>query len=416
MTFFVNKERIEKNIEELAQFGLNEKGGVDRSIGSEMDLKARDWLCRQCESLGAEVKVDAIANIFATIEGSEQLPPLVIGSHHDAVPNGGKYDGAMGILLGIEVMRQIKENNIKLRHPYQVLMFTAEEPNPFGISTMGSRAVTGKLSYDLLNSTYHCENGMKLSDAILAAGGNIEKLADSQIKQGEMSSFIECHIEQSSNLDDRKLPLAVVSAITGIYREIITVKGEANHAGTTPMPKRKDALTAAAECVLAVEKIAREYKNSAIVATVGKLNVAPNAANIIPDTVSFVMEIRTPGQAEKNDFIERVTQNFKEIEQERNVQIQREKNLDQAEVAMDEDIQDVLRRNVILEQSKEVTLVSMAGHDAVHMTDKTKTAMLFVRSINGKSHCNEEYTNSEDVASAGNVLLNAILELDKVLD
>lgn len=416
MAFLVNKERMENDIEALAQFGLNEKGGVDRSIGSEMDLKAREWLCRQCESFGAEVKVDAIANVFATIEGREQLPPLVIGSHHDAVPNGGKYDGAMGILLGIEVMRKIKENNIKLRHPYRVLMFTAEEPNPFGISTMGSRAVTGKLSYELLNNAYHCENGMKLSDAILAAGGNIEKLADSQIKQGEMSAFIECHIEQSSNLDDMKLPLAVVSTVTGIYREIITVKGEANHAGTTPMTKRKDALTAASECILAIEKTAREYKKSDVVATVGKLDVTPNAANIIPDMVSFIMEIRTSGQTEKNDFISKMTKCFNEIEIKRNVQIGRKINLNQAEVTMDVDVQDVLRRNVIAEQGKEVTLVSMAGHDAVHMTGKTKTAMLFVRSINGKSHCNEEYTRSEDIASAGNVLLNTILELDKVLD
>lgn len=416
MQLRVNKERLKQNIEELAQFGLNANGGMDRSIGSEADLQARKWLTDYAEKLGARVHTDAIANIHAVLPGTEHLKKLVIGSHHDAVPNGGKYDGAMGVLLGLEVMQCILENGIWLRHPYEVLMFTAEEPNPFSISTMGSRSITGKIPEEMLLSATDCYSGMPLPGAIKRAGGDLSRLKEDRMTDKEMSAFIECHIEQSRNLDDAKLSVATVKSITGIYREVVTVQGEANHAGTTPMLYRKDALTAASECVLAIEKIAREFGKTHIVATVGKLNVKPNSANIIPDSVSFIMEIRTSCEEEKQAFLQKVTEEFAGIEKERGVSITREINLNQDGVVMSDQIQKVLTEETKPFQKKTVSLVSMAGHDAVHMTNLTKTGMLFVRSVNGKSHCAEEYTRIEDIEVAGNVLLASILRLDEMLD
>lgn len=416
MQLTVNRERLEHNIEELAQFGLNANGGVDRSIGSEADLQARKWLTDYCTKLGAKVHTDAIANIHAVIPGTEHLKKLVIGSHHDAVPNGGKFDGAMGVLLGIEVMQCILENGIWLRHPYEVLMFTAEEPNPFSISTMGSRGITGKLPEEMLLSAKDCHNGMGLPEAIKRAGGDLSRLKEDRMTDKEMSAFIECHIEQSRNLDDAGLSVATVKSITGIYREVVTVQGEANHAGTTPMPYRKDALTAASECVLAIEKTAREFGQTHIVATVGKLDVKPNSANIIPDSVSFIMEVRTSKEEEKQEFLKKITAVFETIEKSRGVSLKREINLNQDGVVMNDLIQKVLTEETKPFQKKTVSLVSMAGHDAVHMTGLTRTGMLFVRSIDGKSHCAEEYTRIEDIEAAGNVLLAAILKLDEILD
>ncbi|MGN1204046.1 MAG: M20 family metallo-hydrolase [Lachnospiraceae bacterium] len=416
MLLAVNRERLNSNIQELAKFGLNQNGGIDRSIGSRADLKAREWLTDYCKNLNADVYTDAIANIHAVIPGKENLKKLVIGSHHDAVPNGGKYDGAMGVLLGIEVMQILQETGMKLRHPYEVLMFTAEEPNPFSISTMGSRSITGKLTAKILLEARDCNNGMMLSEAIKKAGGDIGQLEASQMSGREMSAFIECHIEQSRNLDDAGLSVATVTAITGIYREVVTVHGEANHAGTTPMNFRHDALTAASCCVLAIEKVARDFNRTDIVATVGKLSVKPDSANIIPDTVSFIMEIRTSDQKDKNEFLRSISERFSEIEEERGVFIQREINLNQDGVVMDDLIGNVLTEESLKVQEKPVSLVSMAGHDAVHMTSFTRTGMLFVRSIGGKSHCVEEYSRIEDIEAAGNVLLSTILRLDRILD
>lgn len=193
------------------------------------------------------------------------MKKLVIGSHHDAVPNGGKYDGAMGVLLGLEVMQCILENGIWLRHPYEVLMFTAEEPNPFSISTMGSRSITGKIPEEMLLSATDCYSGMPLPEAIKRAGGDLSRLKEDRMTDKEMSAFIECHIEQSRNLDDARLS----------------------------------------------------------VATVDKLDVKPNSANIIPDSVSFIMEIRTSCEEEKQAFLQKVTEEFAGIEKERDVSLTR---------------------------------------------------------------------------------------------
>lgn len=420
--YVVSADRIQQMITELSQYGKNKDGGIDRSIGSKEDMQAREWLIVQCEKLGAKVRIDSIANIWAEIntasleEKKNHRKPLTIGSHHDAVANGGKYDGAMGVILGLEVMRVIQENNIPLRHAYQVAMFTAEEPNPFNISTMGSRSVTGKITQEQLHQAESYVNHQKLEEAIQKVGGNINELEHCQLKKGDMSCFIECHIEQGKNLDRKQLSVATVKAITGIYREILTVHGEANHAGTTIMQDRKDALLAASEVALAVEKIIRSYERNDIVGTVGKFDILPNSVNIIPETAQFVMEIRIPQEDIKNEIVSRIAAELHKIEKARNLTIEREIFLDQSAVQMNEEIQKVLLQESAQYQKEEVQLVSMAGHDAVHMTDITKTAMLFVRSINGKSHCLEEYSRIEDIEVAGNVLLNTIIQLDQLLD
>jgi N-carbamoyl-L-amino-acid hydrolase len=407
----INSKRLEENIIALAQFGLNEKGGVDRSLGSNADIRAREWLVQKALSLGMKVHMDAISNIWMKT-GEADLRPITIGSHHDAVPNGGKYDGAMGVLLGLEVAETLLENNAALKHPFQVVSFTAEEPNPYNISTMGSRSVTGKLPKRTLMSAVHSDNGTPLSAAISRSGGNLEQLENSQLSKGDMAAFIECHIEQGRVLFEKNLPTAVVPVITGIYRELITVKGEVNHAGTTIMKHRHDAMLAGAEAALALEEVIKSINSGDVVGTVGKYNIYPNSANIIPGEAQFILEVRTPNKQIKEQIIEDLNKEFMLIEEKRGVAFNRQIILDQPEALMDRDIIEAL-----LSGDKNMpAITSMAGHDAVHMSGIAKTAMLFVKSINGKSHCAEEATDIEDIEAAGNILVEAVLKLDKQLD
>lgn len=411
----INAGRLEKQLSELGHYGENEQGGVDRSIGSEADLQAREYLKKLWRDMGLQIRTDAIANLWACQPGSEeQKKPIAVGSHHDAVPNGGKFDGALGVLMATEVLKTIQENEICLRHPYTVVSFTAEEPNPFNLSTMGSRSVTGKISEKVLETAKDA-NGRLLAGAIQAAGGDVRKIGENQLEKGDLAAFLECHIEQGRNLFDRNLSVAVVSRITGIYREIITVRGEANHAGTTLMKYRHDALLAGAELALAVEKTAQQQGRNDVVATVGKFDVMPNAANIIPGEVKLIMELRTPDQNIREQMLEEITTEIHGIEQKRNVAFERCVNLNQAEVLMDETVRAAIEKGCQTVQDESVELVSMAGHDSVHMSGIGKTGMLFVQSVNGISHSNLEFTEMKDIENAANALLQAVLLLDEAL-
>ncbi len=412
----INKDRIQHNLEKLALYGKDPRGGITRSIGSESELQARQWLLKKAESLRASVSIDSIANIWIMTNGeNKDLKPITIGSHHDTVPNGGKYDGALGVLLGIEVMETIIENKIPMKHPFQVVSFTAEEPNPYNISTMGSRSITGKLKQEELEKATDCYTGQRLTESILKAGGNIADLNNAQLKKNDMAAFIECHIEQGRNLYKREKPVAVVSKITGIYREQITVHGDANHAGTTMMADRHDALLAASEACLALEKVVCDINRIDVVGTVGKLNIFPNAANIIPGSSEFILEIRFPDDTLKTNAIDEMTILLKEIAQRRGVTFERDVILDQAPVDMSPVIQNALTNAIDKSNNELISLVSMAGHDTVHMTGITDAGMLFVQSIEGKSHCADENTNIDDIEIAGNILLETVLALDKSL-
>ncbi|MDT8718842.1 M20 family metallo-hydrolase [Clostridium sp. 19966] len=413
----VNKKRLENNLQALAEFGKNQNGGIDRNFGSEADFHARKWLIEMWKKeLGAEAYIDPIANLWVRLQGSEALKPIVLGSHHDSVKNGGRFDGALGILLASEVLKRIKEEGLSLRHPLAIVSFSAEEPNPFNISTMGSRVSVGKVTKKQLKEAFDVNTKEKLEDAIKFVGGDVEKLENRLLNEGDLSAFIECHIEQGRNLFDKGLSLAVVNKVTGIYREKVKVKGESNHAGTTKMEFRHDALMAASELCLAFEKIIKSFNRPDVVGTIGWFNIEPNSANIIPGEANLIVEIRTPNSDIKEDIINKLTQCVEEIIRKREVELQREVILNQPEVTFDETVINALKKASEAINEEFMELVSMAGHDSVHMSDITRTGMLFVKSIDGKSHCPEEFTNIEDIEKAGNALLEAVLILDKELD
>lgn len=411
----INEHRLMERLNTLAEYGKNPQDGMDRPFGSEADIKARKWLIGLWEKqLNFKVKIDAIGNLWAGIIGTEKLPALVLGSHHDTVANGGKYDGALGIILATEVLNIIKENNYILRHPLKLVSFTAEEPNMFNLSTLGSRVVSGKLTKDDIKDVKG--DGTTLREALKKVGGSIENLQEAKIPKEDMSAFIECHIEQGRRLFDKNLSLAVVPKVTGIYREKVKIIGEPNHAGTTVMQCRHDALIAASELCIEFEKIIKNIHRDDVVGTVGHIEVKPNSINIIPGEVDMILEFRTPDFNDVEIIYSHINNVISFIEDKRGVKIISETMLKQREVLMDETIISALNRAITKMNETNIELFSMAGHDAVHMSKLTKTAMLFVKSINGKSHCPDEFTEEKDIIKAANVLLETILILDKELD
>lgn len=413
----VDALRIKKRLAFLATFGFNEQGGIDRNFGSPADLQVREVLLRQLrEEVKAETHVDAAANIWGLVNTTASLPFIAVGSHHDSVVNGGRYDGAMGIVLAMEVLQVLQESERQLRHPLALVSFTAEEPNPFDLSTFGSRSAAGKLKKELVRSARNAVSGQTLSEALQLAGGDLDKLPEAKLKPEAFSAFIECHIEQGKRLEKCALPLAVVSGITGIYRETIRICGEANHAGTTVMADRHDALAAASAFCLAFEGVLKNVGRDDVVGTIGRFSILPNAVNIIPSEVSLTLELRAPNQTLVEQVLTGLNEQVESIENARGVKIKRELLLDQAAVAMNKVVMKAMSNAVEMEQEKSLTLTSMAGHDATHMAGLTKAGMLFVRSIDGKSHCPEEESRLADIEKAGNVLLQTILALDKELD
>ncbi|WP_241654624.1 Zn-dependent hydrolase [Sporolactobacillus shoreae] len=413
----IDGSRVGERLKKLASFGMNSEGGIDRSFGSDQDIRAREWLKRiWTEAYHTPVQVDPAANLWAGINGAEELKPIVMGSHHDAVANGGQYDGAVGVLLATEVMQTLKEAEYPLRHPMKIVSFSAEEPNPYNVSTLGSRSITGVLTKEDLVKATHLATKEKITDTIKRLGGDVDLLRNHLLKPQDMSAFLECHIEQGRNLCDSGRSLAVVTSVTGIYREKIRILGEANHAGTTLMKYRHDAMLAGAELSLALESVIRQENRKDTVGTVGHFDVSPDSANIIPGEVELIAEIRTPDKGTLDKVIHQFSDRIRSIETVRHVRIVREVILDQDAVPMDETIQQTLREVIQSMDEPFLDLPSMAGHDSVHMVPIAKTGMLFVPSIEGKSHCPEEKTDLADIEKAGNVLLQTVLALDKELD
>ena len=409
----IDTKRLHARLEQLARFGCNDRGGIDRSVGSRADREARAWLTEQWKQAGLTVRTDAIANLWARAPGPVGAP-IVLGSHHDAVPDGGRFDGALGVLLATEVVQTLQESGIPMRHPLEVVSFTAEEPNPFGLSTLGSRAITGKLTAAQVGAACD-ENGRCLTDVIAELGGDVTALVSQKLRPGVKAAYLEPHIEQGRNLYDAGLAVASVDRITGIYREYITVEGEANHAGTTTMPRRHDALLAAGELALALETTVSEQNRCDVVGTVGKFNVFPNAANIIPGQVELILELRTPDRALRTEILEAFTARIAEIEAKRGIHFVRQVNLDQAEVILDPVVTTAIAKGCKTVQNQEVTLVSMAGHDAVHMSGICPAGMLFIQSVAGISHSRKELTHDPEIDAAAQALMQAVIELDRTL-
>ena len=413
MGYEINGARLMHNLFTMAKFGQNEGGGIDRSLGSQADYDTREWLKSYWqEHLQVNPETDAIANLWVKYSGIENKKPLVIGSHHDAVPDGGKYDGAMGVLIATEVLETIVEQGIMLKHPLYVISFTGEEPNPYNLSTLGSKVISGRLRKEDLFPIHNRETGESLENTIKRLGGDISSLEEARIHPGELAGFLEVHNELGRHLEAQGLHVSGVSTITGIYREEIQVCGENNHAGTTMMQDRKDAFLALADFAVGLNEIVGAYKDPDVVGTMGYAKISPNEANIIPGSAVGIIDIRTCEKKIVLEIVKKLNELTKEIEKSRKVKIVRHVLLDQQARFMDEDIIRIVKENLAKMNEPENVMVSMAGHDASNMQLITKAGMIFTRSVGGKGHCKEEFTEDEDVIKAGQLALETILRMD----
>lgn len=399
----INLARLQRDILALGKIGRTAEGGVSRRAFTPADLKGREFLTDRLQAAGFTVRQDAAGNLIGRYPGQEdRLPCIMIGSHIDTVPNGGIFDGALGVLGGLECVRSLQELCLETRHPIEVVAFAAEEGSSLG-GTFGSRAMAGRIEWSKLTEREKTAIDLNLQ-AYNLSGPDL-----SAAKRGPESikAFVELHIEQGKVLEDLGIPIGLVSGIVGIYRHEVTVTGEANHAGSTPMTKRNDALVKAARLILALREFTVE-ENDEIVGTVGTIAVKPNAINVIPGEAKFTVELRDINAWGPVMVLERLKSfaaglggvEFRRIAEKEPVRLH-------------PGIQDKIRTACRSRGIEYHLMPSAAGHDAVAMSYITPTAMLFVPSRGGISHSPQEWTDWEDVERGTEVLLHTVLAIDE---
>jgi len=403
----VNADRIERRIMKLSAFGRNPDGGVSRVAFSRPDIDGRAIVMEWMREAELAVSIDAAGNIVGRAEGKEPgLPPILFGSHTDSVPHGGNYDGALGVIAAIEVAQVLHENRIETRHPLEVIVFSDEEG---GLS--GSRAMIGELGESALDENTH--SGLTRGAGINAIGGDISRLAEARRSKGDVEAFLELHIEQGSVLDDEGIAVGVVEGIVGIEWWDVAIEGAANHAGTTPMNKRRDALLAAAKYIQAVNEIVTSVPGSQV-GTVGKINAQPGAHNVIPGRVTASLEIRDLSQEKILMLYARILRRVETIEDETGTKFTfTQLAVSAVPAIMAKDIREMIRTAAGDLGLSWKSMPSGAGHDAQDMAHIAPTGMIFVPSEGGISHSPKEFTTKEDMKNGGNVLLQTVLKIDR---
>lgn len=408
----VDADRLWSDLMALAAITEPAKPYTRRSFSSRF-LEGRRWLEGRFAEAGMSLRYDAAVNLIARREGSEPgLPPLVIGSHSDTVPAGGRFDGTLGVLAGLEVVRTLAERGIVTRHPVEVIDFLAEEPSEYGLSCVGSRAMSGRLSKELL--ALRRADGESLGEAILRIGGTPDDLASALRR--DIGAFLELHIEQGRVLENSGTHLGLVTGIVGIVRLRIVLTGEADHAGATPFDLRKDALIAAAHVVTAVRSsgVALAARGRGyVVATTGCIDVEPNAANVVPRLASLVIEVRAEDAALLDEFVALMDRASADAATEFRVQRSDFTKLSASLPALC----DQRLRNHLAAAAQDlglsaIPMASGAGHDAAFVALIAPMAMVFVPSREGKSHCPEEWTEKEQCADGAAILMETLLRVD----
>lgn len=402
----VNADRIEQRIQKLSEFGKNPEGGVSRVAFSDADIQGRKYIMDLMEGAGLQVRIDPAGNILGRKSGTvPSLPPILFGSHIDSVPKGGNYDGDVGVIGAIECIEVMRENNVVIRHPLEVVIFSDEEGG-----LVGSRAMNGELRSDAFGIVSH--SGKTIAEGIRAIGGDPERLSDAQREKGTIKAFLELHIEQGGILESENIDIGVVEGIVGINWWDVTIEGFANHAGTTPMKKRQDAMLAAAHLTIAINKAATGIPGRQV-ATVGRIKAEPGAPNVIPGKVIMSLEIRDLSSEKINQVYNTIQQEAKRIENLTRTRI----TFTSLDVTAIPAPTDERIRKMIADASNQIGLShrlmpSGAGHDAQDIARIAPTGMIFVPSVGGISHSPKEFTGKEDMANGANVLLQTILIID----
>ncbi|GLC89895.1 Zn-dependent hydrolase [Lysinibacillus piscis] len=402
----INDHRLLQHLEQLSQIGCNDiTGGINRLSFTLEEQQAIELVASYMQDAGMTVSVDAIGNIIGTYGTGPET--VMLGSHIDTVPEGGKYDGALGVLAAIEVVHTLHEQHIRPTKKIQVVAFKDEEGTRFGFGLIGSKAMAGLLTDEQLQQTD--AQGISIAEAMTQFGLDAQTVT--LAKRHDITAYLEMHIEQGKVLENENLPVGIVTGIAAPLWLEITVTGISEHAGATPMPIRQDALTAASEMVLAIEQLANDGSDS--VATVGKLHVEPNGVNVVPGKVVFTVDIRDIEQDKITALENQILHKLADIAQRRHVQLQY-KILQRVQPAKTDTIlQQQLAARIEQQGIRPYFLMSGAGHDAMNIALVAPIAMLFVRSKDGISHNPLEYTSDEDIIVATKIFYDTVLTLIK---
>ena len=403
----VNEQRIEGRIAELSKFGKDSIGRGYRVAFTKGDQEGREWFIALLKKAGLQVSIDAAGNIIGKRNGTDpSLKPIAFGSHLDMVPDGGNYDGEVGSLSALEIIEVLNEHTIVTKHPLELIVFSNEEGG-----TIGSMAMAGHLTPEGLQQK--SQAGVSMAEGIHSIGGNPDSIQSCVRKKGDIKAFVELHIEQGGILENEKIQIGVVEGIVGISHWEVNVDGFANHAGTTPMNMRHDALLAAAKLIIAVNEVVNSYDGRQV-GTIGKVAVLPGAYNVIPGKVTMGLELRDLSEEKIRQLFQAIEQRAAAIAAASGTTISFVHQANESKPALtDKILQDKIIASANALHLSYKTMQSGAGHDAQEISRIAPVAMIFVPSVGGISHSPKEFSKPGDIANGANVLLQTILSLDK---
>jgi ureidoglycolate amidohydrolase len=409
----INRDRLVADLETLASFSDDTPPGISRLVFAGADQKSRVWLKSQCSDAGLAVREDAVGNMFARWVGARpQLAAVGTGSHIDAIPHSGKFDGTVGVLGGLEAIRALQQSGFEPQRSIELLLFTSEEPTRFGLGCLGSRMLSGGLNSDADTRLKDAE-GNTLAQLRAAAGfqGSLDQV---RLPEGYYAAFVELHIEQGPLLEKEGLPLGIVTSIAAPAALRISIEGEGGHAGGVLMPDRKDAFCGAAEIVLAVEERARATGSIDTCGTVGKCQIYPGAVNSIPSRVEMDVDIRDTDEQRRNRVLREIEQACSEVAARRKLHIRVTPiNADAPATCAPRVI------NALVEAAEENGLpykkmVSRAYHDSLFMARIAPVGMVFIPCRGGVSHRPDEYSAPQEIETGAKVLASTLARLSQV--
>jgi N-carbamoyl-L-amino-acid hydrolase len=413
----IDAARLRTRLERLSAFGRPNGGtfdsGVSRVAYSDADVAARGWLLDEIKAAGLSPNIDPAGNVFVrwpvgSPTSTPARPPILFGSHIDSVPNGGNFDGDLGTLAALEVIQACQAASITPRHPLEMVLWAHEESTAFGRGTAASRIVAGDLQAGDLDQEW---NGLRRADGIRRIGGNPDRIEDAVRKPGAWHGYFELHIEQGGTLEKSRMPIGLVEGIVSIHRYDVTIAGFANHAGTTPMGERRDAMLAASRLVVAVNEVVTAHPGRHV-GTVGRIEVSPNSPNVIPGRVSLSVELRDLSEATLKALAEEIQRRASAIASESRTEIAMTLASRNPPALAHAGMQRAIGRASERMGLESTRLPSGAGHDAQMVAALCPMGMIFVPSIGGISHSPMERTTWDDCTRGANVLLGAILDID----
>jgi len=404
----VNRQRLQSDIEALAEIGRSEDYGIYRMAFSEADMQGRAWFKNKAEEVGLDFYQDGAANLHARYQWDDKRPSVMMGSHIDTVPAAGHLDGALGVIVALECLRCIKESNLNIDYPLEAVAFSDEEGRFGGM--LGSQAITGMLSPEKIINASDL-NGVSLIDAMKNVGLDAMDALHARRTPESIHAYLELHIEQGPMLDNMEISIGNVDAIAGLFKWDVTLTGTPNHAGTTPMDMRKDAFMGLSEFASQLQRILDENGSPRSVATIGRVEISPGAANVIPGKVDFSLEARDTDPTVLDDLANAFRKSLSAIARKHELMFEFRVLSEITPVKSDPGIVESIENVCKSLRVPFLQMASGAAHDAQMLAKITRAGMIFVPSKDGRSHSIAEWTDMDDIEKGANVALNTMYRI-----